>query len=120
MTEPLSHGTEDAAARPVGGKLGLMVALLRRPQGADLSDMMTATGWQQRSIRGALAGALKKYRGFHIVSEKRDGIRMYRIVEPNPGTGDAELKHASHPKPTKAAKTAKAKSAKRDGETAGG
>ena len=118
MTDPLSPDTDDATVRPVDGKLGLMVALLRRPQGADLSDMMTATGWQQRSIRGALAGALKKYRGFHIVSEKRDGVRMYRIVEPT--SGDAQPTRGSHPAPTRAAKTVKAKPAKRDRETAGG
>jgi hypothetical protein len=41
--------------------------------------MMTATGWQQHSVRGAMAGALKK-RGLSINSEKTDGVRRYRAV----------------------------------------
>ena len=35
------------------GKLALLVALLRRPNGADLSDMMEATGWQQLTTADA-------------------------------------------------------------------
>ncbi|MDP3174803.1 MAG: DUF3489 domain-containing protein [Phenylobacterium sp.] len=82
--------------RPTGGKLGLIIALLRRPEGADLSAMMTATGWQQHSVRGALAGALKKARGLNIVSEKGEGPRIYRIVDP---TADV----TSEPEPAKRA-----------------
>ncbi len=67
--------------RPITGKLGLIVELLRRPHGADLSDMMEATGWQQHSVRGALAGALKRHRGLTIVSEKTTGPRLYRLIE---------------------------------------
>jgi hypothetical protein len=40
---------------------------------------MKATGWQQHSVRGALAGALKK-RGHTINSDKVDGVRRYRIA----------------------------------------
>ena len=82
---PALNNTETSAAPPamvVGGKLGLIVELLKRPQGADLSDMMEATGWQQHSVRGALAGALKKQRGLAIISEKGEGPRIYRIAEP--------------------------------------
>lgn len=65
-----------AAATPT--KLDQLIALLQRPQGAAIADMTAATGWQQHSVRGALAGALKK-RGHAITSEKRDGVRVYRI-----------------------------------------
>jgi len=40
---------------------------------------MAATGWQQHSVRGAMAGALRK-RGLIISSEKTDGVRRYRAV----------------------------------------
>ena len=51
---PQKHDTETAPlARPIAGKLGLIVDLLRRPASANLSDMMEATGWQQHSVRGA-------------------------------------------------------------------
>jgi hypothetical protein len=43
--------------------------------------MVEATGWQQHSVRGALAGALKK-RGLAITSEKVDGVRRYRAAVP--------------------------------------
>ena len=63
------------------GKLGAVVSLLRRPDGASLADMMTATGWQAHSVRGAMAGALKKKLGLAIRSEKTDAGRVYRIAQ---------------------------------------
>ena len=61
------------------GKLGALVALLSRAEGADIGEMMQATGWQAHSVRGAIAGALKKKRGLVIASEKTDGRRVYRL-----------------------------------------
>lgn len=62
---------------PTPSKLTILEALLARPEGASITDMTTANGWQQHSVRGALAGALKK-RGHVITSEKVDGTRRYR------------------------------------------
>jgi hypothetical protein len=59
-------------------KLEQTIALLTRPGGASLVDLVTATRWQAHSVRGALAGSLKK-KGHVIVSEKVDGERRYRI-----------------------------------------
>lgn len=70
----------------VKGKLGLLIALLSRPDGATIADLAEATGWQDHSIRGALAGALKK-RGYHASSVRENGQRVYRL--PNPGGVDA-------------------------------
>lgn len=67
---------------PVPTKLDQLIVLLQAPQGATIIEMMAATGWQQHSVRGALAGALKK-RGHAIASQKHDGIRTYRIVSPS-------------------------------------
>lgn len=58
-------------------KLDQLAKLLARKNGATITEMMQATGWQQHSVRGALAGSLKK-RGLIIVSEKIDGNRRYR------------------------------------------
>jgi hypothetical protein len=69
-------------ARNAGGKLGAVIALLRRDQGASLDDLMQATGWQAHSVRGAIAGAIKVKRGLTVLSEKTDAGRVYRIVEP--------------------------------------
>lgn len=74
-----SKTTSVAKAKPEqGSKLDQVEALLRRPQGASIADMMTTTGWQQHSVRGALAGAIKK-RGHKVASDKVAGVRRYRI-----------------------------------------
>jgi Protein of unknown function (DUF3489) len=57
-----------------------MLTLLSQPEGASIEEMMQATGWQQHSVRGFLAGALKKKLGFSLTSSKPDdGARRYRI-----------------------------------------
>lgn len=61
------------------GKLGAIVVLMRRPEGATLAQMIQATGWQAHSVRGAIAGSLKKKHGLTIVSEPAEGGRVYRI-----------------------------------------
>lgn len=68
-------------AKPAGGpsKLDRLVAKLTRPEGATIADLAVATGWQAHSVRGALAGSLKK-KGHLITSDKVDGVRRYRIA----------------------------------------
>jgi len=61
------------------GKLGILVGLLRRPEGATIKDLAVATGWQDHSVRGAIAGALKRKLGLQVLSEKTDQVRIYRI-----------------------------------------
>lgn len=64
------------------GKLGDIVQLMRREEGARLDEMMALTGWQAHSVRGAIAGAVKKKLGLAVSSEKSDAGRVYRIVSP--------------------------------------
>jgi hypothetical protein len=62
-------------------KQAKVVDLLRRPEGATIAQLVKATGWQPHTVRGALAGAIKKRLGLKINSEKaNDGERTYRIV----------------------------------------
>ena len=68
--------TTTATTRPAT-KLDQLEKLLARKNGASIAEMMQTTGWQQHSVRGALAGALKK-RGLVITSEKIDKVRRYR------------------------------------------
>lgn len=68
--------------KPALGKLGAMVHLMSREQGAALHELCDATGWQAHSVRGALAGSLKRQRGYVIASEKTEGVRRYRIAAP--------------------------------------
>jgi len=62
-------------------RLDQLQQLVTSEGGASIAEMVSATGWQIHSVRGALAGALKK-RGLTITSEKIDGVRRYRGVLP--------------------------------------
>jgi hypothetical protein len=42
--------------------------------------MMKATGWQQHSVRGFLAGVVRKRLKLKFGSRKVDGERVYRIT----------------------------------------
>ncbi|MEQ1713091.1 MAG: DUF3489 domain-containing protein [Hyphomicrobium sp.] len=58
------------------------LTLLARPDGATIEDLQSATGWQTHSIRGFLAGAVKKKLGLTLVSSKAEGdLRRYRVVD---------------------------------------
>lgn len=75
-----------AEAAPVStprapSKLDRLIAILMHDEGADMAAMIEATGWQAHSIRGALAGALKK-RGHAVSSEKSGERRVWRITSP--------------------------------------
>ncbi|MFN0063835.1 MAG: DUF3489 domain-containing protein [Myxococcaceae bacterium] len=60
-------------------KIDAVVAALRTPTGASITDLVTLTGWQMHSVRGAIAGTLKRKRRLTVASIKRDGERVYRI-----------------------------------------
>lgn len=63
-----------------GTKQAVLIAMLRRPDGADLDEIAEATGWQKHSIRGAISGALKKKLGLQVTSTKdQEGRRVYRL-----------------------------------------
>ncbi|WP_197387960.1 DUF3489 domain-containing protein [Ralstonia pseudosolanacearum] len=82
---------EEAAAEPdaprkaprtrENSKQAQVIAMLRHPEGATISEICKATGWQAHTVRGMFAGALKKKLGLTITSEKTsDGERVYRIA----------------------------------------
>lgn len=60
-------------------KLEALIGLIGRDSGADIAEMMAATGWQAHSVRGALASALKK-KGVAVESIKTGGRRIYRSI----------------------------------------
>ena len=64
-----------------GTKQAMMIELLKRPGGATLAEIVEATGWQAHTVRGAMAGALKKKLGLTITSDKTDERgRVYRLT----------------------------------------
>ncbi|KQW19560.1 hypothetical protein ASC80_15180 [Afipia sp. Root123D2] len=56
-----------------------MIAALRTPAGTTIAEIMAATEWQQHSVRGFLAGVVRKKLGLNLVSEQTDRGRAYRI-----------------------------------------
>jgi len=75
--------TQPSRSTREGTKQAVLIELLRRAEGATLPQMTEATGWQVHTVRGAMAGALKKKLGLEITSEKQTGTdRVYRITDP--------------------------------------
>lgn len=64
-------------------KQAVIIALLRRSDGSNLSELMQATGWQAHSVRGFLSGTIKKKLGLNLISQKQDGVQHYRFNAAN-------------------------------------
>jgi hypothetical protein len=73
-----------ASPRPTAGsdtKHARIVEMLRKPAGATIAAIMAATDWQRHSVRGFLAGVVRKKLGLNVVSEQTDKGRVYRIKD---------------------------------------
>ena len=63
-----------------GTKQSKLIAMLRAPDGATIEEIMVALDWAAHTVRGAMAGALKKKLGLEVTSEKVEGRgRIYRL-----------------------------------------
>ena len=71
---------EPDAKRP--SKQDEVIAMLRRPEGATVDEVASATGWQRHTVRGVFSGALKKKLALTIASAKEERGRVYRINSP--------------------------------------
>jgi hypothetical protein len=58
-----------------------IIAMLKTPAGATIASLVTATDWQQHSVRGFLAGIVRKKLGLNLVSEQTDKGRVYHIKD---------------------------------------
>ena len=73
-----------AQAEPIEGtgkdtKQARVIAMLQSPSGATVAAIMQQTGWQPHSVRGFLAGVIRKKLKLTLHSTKVDGQRVYRI-----------------------------------------
>ena len=85
----LAKNASDAQETPAAGKphrtrdnskQAQVIAMLKRPEGATIQQIAEATQWQAHTIRGTIAGSLKKKLGLEITSTKEaGGQRVYRV-----------------------------------------
>jgi predicted ArsR family transcriptional regulator len=63
-----------------GSKQAKLIAMLRRAKGATIEEIAEALEWQPHTVRGAIAGALKKRLGLDVTTDKDEKRgRIYRI-----------------------------------------
>jgi hypothetical protein len=89
------HAAKTATPKPptqrAGTKQAQIVAMLQRPEGASVAEMVTATGWLAHTVRGSISGALKKKLGLPIATEKEEGRgTVHRIFNEASGSGGAD------------------------------
>ena len=78
------------AATPHQSKQAAVIALLRRPEGATVTEIVAATGWQPHTVRGLFSGTLKKKLGLTLSSAQEQRGRVYRIIGTSGAGGAAE------------------------------
>ena len=78
---PVGAASGALAKAGAGTKNAQVVAMLQNRAGTTIAAIMAATGWQQHSVRGFLAGVVRKKLGLNLVSEPGEGGRVYRIID---------------------------------------
>jgi hypothetical protein len=84
VTEPSAHQHPRSASAPVArheSKKTLIIAMLRAPGGATIEAIARAANWQPHSVRGFLAGVVRKKLGLTLVSTDAENGRVYRITD---------------------------------------
>ena len=77
----LKVGVEGKPRTRENSKQVTVIQMLQRPEGATISQICEATGWQAHTVRGTFAGAFKKKLGLNLTSDKANGgERTYRII----------------------------------------
>lgn len=63
-----------------GTKQAMLIAMLQRPEGASIAEIVAATGWMGHSARGVISGVLKKRLGLAVTSTKEESRgQVYRL-----------------------------------------
>ncbi|MBK5945645.1 hypothetical protein CCR83_04060 [Rhodobacter veldkampii DSM 11550] len=80
-----AHAAKAAAPKlPIqraGTKQAQIIAMMQRPRGATVAEMVKATGWLAHTVRASVSGALKKKLGLPITAEKVEGRgTVYRLA----------------------------------------
>ncbi len=84
VTEPVAHQRPRSASQPTArreSKKARIIAMLRAPDGVTIEAMARVTKWQPHSVRGFLAGVVRKKLGLTLVSADGQNGRIYRITD---------------------------------------
>jgi hypothetical protein len=77
--KPKQQAAAPQPAAPRESKTAQVVAMLQRPEGATITEIMQKMGWLKHTVRGFMAGTMKKA-GYNVESFKPEGgERSYRI-----------------------------------------
>jgi hypothetical protein len=78
---PVAANAKGAGAPREGSKTNQVIAMLKRPGGTTLEEIMTAMSWQKHTTRAMLSagGSLTKKHGLIVTSEKVGNKRVYSI-----------------------------------------
>ena len=77
-------GRKAVQSQPIArrkSKKAHIIAMLRAPGGATIEAMARAAEWQPHSVRGFLAGVVRKRLGLTLVSTAGENGRVYRITD---------------------------------------
>lgn len=61
-------------------KTAMMAVMLTREEGVTLKELADELGWKENSVRGAMSVLASKQVGATLTSEKKDGVRRYRLI----------------------------------------
>ena len=85
VADPASETAAEVTVRTPrtrdNSKQAMVIAMLKRAEGATIPQICEATGWQSHTVRGTFAGAFKKKLGLNLTSDKGEGDRVYRIAD---------------------------------------
>ena len=76
-----SNGLKASSSVRADSKQAKVLAMLQSPVGTTLDAIAKATAWQQHSVRGFLAGVIRKKLRLNLISEHRDNVRVYRVTQ---------------------------------------
>ena len=61
-------------------KTAMMAVMLTKEEGVTIKELADKLGWKENSVRGAMSVLASKQVGATLTSEKKDGVRRYRLI----------------------------------------
>lgn len=71
--------TSTQAKRPT--RSSVLIELMRIDGGASVQELAAAVGWQVHSVRGFIAGTLKKRNDLTVKASRNDGVTRYHLAD---------------------------------------